>query len=303
MKKKIFLLTTILAATALLFLSSCLKDKSHYVNFGQSGTWVDFPKGGAVNYGGQAITDAGDTVGRKFAVNVASPELQTIATTVTFKVNDQATVDAYNKSQSAVFYTLMPADAYKITTTKVTIAAGQLFGYDSVTFYKDKMDPSKSYMMPITMISTTNGKLTANLNTLLYHFIGNPFAGSYTYDYTRTPPSGNIVGGTASLSPVTPTDVEGFSGYYTGKVRYEFSFTANPDGTYSDLTIALNSDDVASILNANSINVTQAPVFVSTGTSTIAGPLTFAEAVKDLDWVYMVVGPSGGRTVEDHFYH
>ena len=48
MKKKIYLLATILSTTAALFLSSCLKDKSHYVNFNTGTTFVDFPLGGFV---------------------------------------------------------------------------------------------------------------------------------------------------------------------------------------------------------------------------------------------------------------
>ena len=296
MKKKIYLLTTVLSATTLLFLSSCLKDKSHDLEFGNSGTWVNFPKGGATNFGGQAIT-AGDTSTRVFAVNIASPELISTSTAVTFKVGDQATVDKYNASQSAIQYVLMPTNAYKIYATSVTIPAKQLYAYDSVTVYKNLLDPAKSYMLPITIASTTNGKLTTNLNTLLYHVIGNDFAGTYREKYQRYNASDSVSaalngasfdfpdGVTTVFQPVTPTEFTVYSGYVSGaEFRYDVTFTKTGSGTaamYTNFHVAFIASDVTA--QQPSITVASSPVFFDPathkpGSADLPGPYTFAQA-------------------------
>lgn len=314
MKKKIFLLTTVLAASAMLFLSSCLKDKSHYVNFGDSGTWVDFPKGGPSNFSSQAITetpdtDANGTIVRVFAVNVASPQLQTIPTTVTLGIGDAATVTAYNASQTAVHYELMPTNAYKVFSKTITVAKGQLFGYDSIAFYKNLLDPAKSYMLPVVIASTTNGKLTANLNTLLYHFIGNDFAGTYEWYYTRheTPdstsvPSSNRVDyGPTTVYPVTGTSFEVASGYYA-QARYQVSYTetgAYPNATYSNITIAFYGTDEHDDFTAYGLSISQEPVFTSyPATSHTSGApplqsLTYAQFEKYLFRYYYATASRG----------
>ncbi len=112
MKKKLYLLTTILTITGALFLSSCLKDDAHYLNFASGQTYVDFPLGGFVNYSTDAITEAPDTdvngsITRQFAVNVASANLPTTATTVTLAIGTQADVEALNGLQSNVYFKLI----------------------------------------------------------------------------------------------------------------------------------------------------------------------------------------------------
>ena len=295
MKKKIFLLTSILSATALLFLSSCLKDKSHDLNFGNSGTFVDFPKGGATNFGGQAITESPDATGavtRVFAVNIASPELQATATTVTFKVGDQASVDAYNSSQTLVHYDLLPTNAYTLYTSSVIIPAKQLFGYDSVKINKNLLDPAKSYMLPITIATTTNGKLTTNLNTLLYHLIGNDFAGSYMHAFQRYNEADSLgsasgasfsfaVGNTSVFLPVSPTEFTTTTGYGPGLYTYDVTFTKNADGTYSNFAVSFTAASIAAALPSPVL--TKPPVFFVNGVpadNTLAGPYTFAQAIK-----------------------
>src|SRR5476649_2063241 len=110
MKKKIYLFTTILLSAAALSLSSCLKD-SRYVDFSKVGTIVEFPTGGQVNFGGDAQTSAADTITLQFDVDVASPTAPTTATTITFDVDDPATVTAYNAANTAVTYLPMPSNA------------------------------------------------------------------------------------------------------------------------------------------------------------------------------------------------
>ena len=158
-------------------------------------------------------------------------------------------------------------------------------------------------MLPIRILKAPY-TISANMGIHYFHFIGNVFAGSYLHAYTRTPASGNYPGNPAILNPVTSTQFETFSGYYTGLVRYEVTFTITGTGataTYSNFQVTLNADDVTNILTANSISVTSQPVIVTPGYSPTI-QYTYAQALALFDFQYSVLGSSGARTVEDRFY-
>ena len=287
MKKKFIIIITFLSGTAFL-LSSCLKDKSHYVDFSKGGTFVDFPLGGYLNFSSEAITESpADSINgqpnvkgavtRAFAVNVASANLPTSPTTVTLAVGTQADVDKLNSLQSSVQYELMPAADYSFTQTKVTVPAGQQYANTSVTFYKALLDPSKSYVLPIYIADGGGQKLSSNLNIMYFHFIGNDFAGVYEHYYTRwsvpdttgslaTSDAGHPVDlGQAVLSPVSPTEFTVQTGYYVAP-NYDVTFTKIGTGSsalYTNFAIQfLPSDVAAGTTWANNITVTQQPVFL-----------------------------------------
>ncbi|MBV8388544.1 MAG: DUF1735 domain-containing protein [Mucilaginibacter sp.] len=256
MKKKIYLIATILLSGAVLLLSSCLKDP-RYVDFSKGGTVVDFPLGGLAHFGDDAITEAPDSTGtivRQFAVNVASPNPTTSATTLTLAV-DTTIVAAYNASQTAINYLVMPAAAYSFTTTTITIPGGKLSAATSVTFHKNLLDPSKSYMLPIRITSTTAGKISGNMNIHYYHFIGNDFAGVYERYYTRwsngdtttAPSTPRTDLGSAVFNPVSPTEFTVQTNYYT-QPNYDVTFTKTGNGAsavYSNWAIRFLPADVA----------------------------------------------------------
>lgn len=287
MKKKLIIIITILSGSAL-FLSSCLKDNSHYVDFSKGGTFVDFPLGGFLNFSSEAITESpADSINgqpntqgavtRTFAVNVASANLPTSPTTVTLSVGTQADVDKLNSLQSSVSYILMPAADYSFTQTKVTVPAGQQYANTSVTFYKALLDPSKSYVLPIYISNGGGQKLSSNLNIMYFHFIGNDFAGVYHHYYTRwsVPDTTGSLGtadtggpqdkGTSIFSPVSPTEFTVHTFYYTGP-NYDVTFTKTGVGSaalYSNFAIQFLPADVATGTQwANNITVTQQPVFL-----------------------------------------
>lgn len=272
MKKRLYIMTTILTATAALFLSSCLKDKSHYVNFNTGQTLVDFPLGGFVNFSTDAITESApdsvngqpntkEAITRQFAVNVASANLTTAPTNVTLAVGGASDVTKINQLQSNVSFVMMPSNAYKFTTTKVTIPSGKLYVITSVTFYKALLDPAISYVLPIYIVSAdNNAKLTSNLNIHYFHFIGNDFAGVYAHhyytrhsipdttgSYATSDAGGPVDVGSATFFPVTGTQFQVQSYYYTG-LPYTVSFTKTGLGssaTYSNWTIGFNAADIS----------------------------------------------------------
>ncbi|MFI5159890.1 MAG: DUF1735 domain-containing protein [Sphingobacteriales bacterium] len=286
MKKKLIIIVTILSGTAL-FMSSCLKDKSHYVDFSQGGTFVDFGSGGFVNFASEAITESApdsvngqpntnEAITRQFAVNVASVNLPTTPTTVTLAVGDQSYVDKLNSLQSNVVYELMPTTGYSLTATKVTVPAGQQYAVTSVTFFKALLDPSKSYVLPIYIADGGGKKLSDNLNVMYYHFIGNDFAGVYQHFYTRWSRPDTIGGiatadggakqdkGTAVLSPVSPTEFTVQTAYYVAP-NYDVTFTKTGSGataTYSNFAVKFLPADVAAGGTwATNITVTTQPKF------------------------------------------
>lgn len=311
MKKRLYLIGTILLSAAALSLSSCLKD-NRYVNFASGSNIAYFPKGGTPNFGGEAITEAPDTdangtIVRQFSVGIATVNPPTSATTVNLAV-DSTIVATYNAANASagVTYLPMPADAYVFTTKTVTIPAGQQYATTSVTFYKNKLDPSKSYMLPIKIASTSGAyKISGNMGVQYYHFIGNDFAGVYKWQFTRTPPAGNFTfaaGNTATFLPDSRTQFEVPGGYYTQDIRYVVSFTetgSSPNATYSNFQISINPDDVARIKGVG-INITAQPTIVGYDPT---HQYTFAEALTLFQngFTYSVLGGSGARTNLDQY--
>ncbi|HEX3386367.1 MAG TPA: DUF1735 domain-containing protein [Mucilaginibacter sp.] len=303
MKKRLYFVTAILAATAALSLSSCLKDPRYYtLNTGQ--TVINFPLGGIAHFSNDAITDAGDTIVKQFAIDLASANLPTTATDVTIAV-DNSIITAYNPT-SPVQYNPMPNGSYVLSATKVTVPAGQRVGVFTVTFYKSALDPTQSYMLPIKIVSGNSGNIiSGNFGIMYFHFIGNDFAGVYKWQFTRTPPAGNFTfadGNTATFSPDTHTTFDVIGGYYTGNLRYVVTYNesgAYPNATYSNFQISMNPDDVATLTGA-SISITVQPAIVgydSTKTYDFNGALQLFQN----GFTYQVLGPSGSRTNLDQY--
>jgi len=279
-KKLISKLSILLLLVCGLTFSSCLKD-SRFVDFSKVGTIVELPFSGNTYFGSDAVTATPDTtalgvITQQFAVNIASPTAPTTATTITFSVDDPAIVTTYNASNSAVSYLPMPSNAYSFTQTSVTIPAGQRTAILTVKFYKNLLDPSKSYMLPIAIKSAGGLNISTNLGIHYYHFIGNDFAGVDVWDYRRyngfttaPPPGTPTSGGTAlgqvgKINPVTPTEFQMVTGYNGQGVRYDVTFTRSVAGsvvTYSNWAVTFVPADVTGIWLPAGITVAQQPVF------------------------------------------
>lgn len=280
----------LLGLTAMVGFTSCLKDKN-YVDFAAVGTLVEIPLSGLTNFGGAAITDAEDTIVRQFAVNVASPNPLTTDLKVTVAV-DNTIIDKYKATNSAVDYLPLPADAFVFKTTTVTIPGGTRTKVLSVTFYKNKLDPSKSYMLPITIKDGGGQKISGNFNTVYYHFIGNDFAGTYEHYYTRWNNADTTTAASTPrtyvqddiFSPVSPTEINVPTYYYTG-ARYSVTFTKSGSGasaTYSDWDIKFVAGDIAPGTQwGDNITIVESPQFRPNKIAFVPGKsYTFAESLK-----------------------
>lgn len=247
--------------------SSCIKNRLPLeTNLSGLQDHVVIVGSGLTNFtNGNVGFNNGDTTTITLIVNLASVNLPSSPLKVTIGV-DAAQMNSYN-SANGTSYVLFDNSAYSIASTSLTIPAGQQYAETTVSFYKSGVDPTVSYMLPISITDASGKQLSSNLNTIFYHFIGNPLAGNYTWNFTRwstpdstTAPDGNsFTGGSTVFLPDDPTTIEVQSGYYIGP-RYVLSFV-NTGGVLSDFSVILNPDDVATMANAGVI-VTKGPIIL-----------------------------------------
>ncbi len=305
MKKRLYFISTLIVSAALLSLSSCLKD-NRYVDFSKGASLVEFNLGGLAYFGQDAVTEPNDTIVKQFAVSVASVTVPTTPTTITLAV-DNSIVTTYDAANPAVAFVPMPAGTYALSTTSVTIPAGQRAAIVSVTIYKGKLDPAQSYLLPIKIAGTTGGyTISGNMGIHYYHVIGNDFAGVYREKYQRYNAADSTsvglhgasypfsAGNTTTFVPQSPTEFTVYSGYVSGaEIRYDITFTKTGSGAtalYSNFHVSFVASDVTSIGNSG-ITVATGPVFFDPvthqpATPDLAGPYTFAQAetIFHLQW-------------------
>ena len=192
-------LVAMILVSCVVFLASCVKNRNDgAVDFSQLTPIVLIPEGGLKNFATSALlfnaADASDTA--VFRVNYAATTVAPADITVTLAV-DPAALAAYNASEAARLaamtppqayspYAIFPDSIYKFTTTTVTIKAGQSYS-DAIklTLYPIKVDPSKNYMLPISITNASGVNISGNFNTIYFHFIGNCLAGTYNVVGTR----------------------------------------------------------------------------------------------------------------------
>ncbi|MGZ3846852.1 MAG: DUF1735 domain-containing protein, partial [Flavisolibacter sp.] len=197
-------------------------------------------------------------------VNLASVNLPSSPVNVTIGV-DQTALNNYNTA-NGTGYVVFPANSYKIASTKLTIPAGQQFAQTTISFYHPALDPTVSYMLPISITDASGKALTSNQNTMYYHIIGNPLAGNYNWIYTRwgtpdstTTPDTYKPNLTTQFVPDNSTQIEVASGYYIGP-HYVLSFTNN-NGTLANFKVSMNQADVDAMAGAGVV-ITYGPVIL-----------------------------------------
>lgn len=304
MKKILFILT--LAAMSL---SSCLKDTPN-TNFTGIGPVLELPYAGLQYFGRDAVTSGADTIVLKFGINMASVQPLSTATNYTLVV-DPALTAAYNAKNSAVAFTTLPAGTYTISKLSGTIPAGKRLDSVTVTIYKNKLDPSMSYLLPIKLASTSNGIVSGNFNAHYYHIIGNDFAGVYEHYYTRwnvpdstgAPSTPRSDKGTDTFYPVNPTSFTVVSDYYY-QPAYLVSFTktgSGPTATYSNWTVTFPADQIASGLtgpSGGSVTLNSGPIFAPHQIAySSTRQYSFAESLKLFRFFYT----TNARAIADEF--
>lgn len=246
--KKLFILFTAICGA---FITGCLKDHAN-VDFDQSGVIAEIshasitgngaPSAGLDYFSAATLpvfssTDP-DTV--TFDVNIASDYPPTKDVTVTVAIDDAKRV-AYNATGPITVFDAQPDSTFSFPTTTAVIKAGSRLATFTVIYYPAKIDPTKSYLLPITLTDASGITISGNLSTIYLHIIGNLLAGAYnqewirynTADQTGTPAYDEDVS-PGIFVPISGTEIQVSSG--TGVV-YDLTFTNNNPTGGTDLSL------------------------------------------------------------------
>lgn len=228
-------LVAITMACSMFFLASCVKNRNDGApDFSQLAPIMQLLEGGLTHFSSSALlfpaADISDTAG--FHVNYAATTTAPKDIVVTLAY-DAAALAAYNADNPTATYEKFPDSIYSFTQKQVTIKAGQSYSdLVKLVVYPSKIDPSKSYMLPISITDAQGIRISGNFGTIYYHVIGNPLAGAYQdygmrYNYTGSVPwAGPAAGlGLATAPGVPPA---GVPAGYTGTTTYNFVTTFSP---------------------------------------------------------------------------
>ncbi len=264
MKKLIY---TGMLGMLLLGFSSCLKDNK-FLDVSNTQPIIEFSRGsnGTKTLSWGTLDTA--VVDTAIAIDIASP--QVLNYDVTVKINyDQSLITQWNAANPDNMLQVLPDSDGVIPASPitVTIPKGFRIGKIPIKLYADKIDPTVSYAMPFTITSASgagsnqNLIVSSNAGKLMYAFIGNPIAGSYSQEYiryntaTQTPPPATDATSPGVLVPVTPLQVRATSGI---GVDYLISFT-NTAGVLSDFKVTMD----AATVTAAGITISVPPTIVA----------------------------------------
>jgi hypothetical protein len=250
---------------------ACVKSVSGRTDFESLAPTVLIPEGGLQNLTLNALLFPPDpTIDDKtdttfFHLNYAATSTAPADEVITIAIDPDA-LAAYN-AQGGSQYEAFPDSIFAFTVTSVTVPKGANYSAPvPLVIHSNKVDPTKSYMLPISIKTAPAGStISSNHKTIYYHLIGNPIAGLYNWDWYRwnnNVPVGPNTGGTPALggiavfAPLDETTVEVASGYYIGP-RYHITFD-DSSGVLVHFAVVFNADDVAT-MKAGGVTITSGP--------------------------------------------
>jgi hypothetical protein len=266
---------------------------------------------GLANFSRASLNFANDTTDthiQSFYVNLASVNVLSKDISVTVGV-DQAALDAYNADAShTTKYEMMPDSIFTLLNTTVTIAAGERVALVSIQLTPGKIDPSQSYMLPISITAADGITISGNYGTIYYHVIGNPLAGNYLQDFYRWNDVPDTTGAPNStvfedeptpINPESPNTIflpESYLQTFTGG-GISLSFTNN-GGVLSDFSVSFNAATLQG-LSDGGFTVLTAPKLVS---YQIVGDASTHYAGSTFRTYWEALNSSGGnRKLVDEF--
>ncbi|MBS1655164.1 MAG: DUF1735 domain-containing protein [Bacteroidetes bacterium] len=223
--------------------------------------------GGALTY---PSTDDVDTA--HYNISIAGPNTLGKDLAVTVGVDQTKILDNY--ANDSIQYEIMPDSLYKFISTTATIKAGNRVTPMEIAFYPSKIDPTKSYILPVVIKDAQGQTISSNFATIYFHVIGNPIAGNYLWDYYRwnqdnvdpVPtfyPAGSPSGwvdDNMTFIPLSPTVVKCYTGYYY-QIDYNISFTNN-NGVLSNFAVKFDNSQYQTYFVANGVTLVQGPSIV-----------------------------------------
>jgi hypothetical protein len=266
--------------------------------------------GGASDLGNFGIDPTSSRLDTAIALNIASPQVLDYPVTVTMKI-DPAMITKYNNVASNAPLNLLPDSAFQFKTTTITIPAGYRIARLPITLFPNKIDPSKSYGLPISIVSATgNGGqnliVSSNAAVALYAFIGNPLSGSFTWNFTRyngdtttAQNSSSFVGQIARTKVIDPTTLLFPDSYLTTFVGSTAGITIsfkNNNGVISNPTASFDANTTAGLASMG-FTISQTPILLNYN---IAGNAANGYSGSTFRTYYVVINSSGGtRTLVD----
>ncbi|QOR76259.1 MAG: DUF1735 domain-containing protein [Thermoflavifilum sp.] len=135
--------------------AGCLKNNQYYVDLSKVSPSIQLPLA-AANLNGVVtfsfnVSNTPDTL--PVYVNVASPNPLNTPVTATLGL-DTAYLNQYN-TNNGTNYELLPDSTYSVTGWDLTVPAGQRLAFTNVIIYTTKINASKSYILPITIVKSS----------------------------------------------------------------------------------------------------------------------------------------------------
>lgn len=250
---------------------------------------MQYFSGGALTY---PATNSMDTA--RYNISLAGPVTLGKDLSVTIGFDGDKVLD--NLSNDGIRYELMPDSLYHFIETTATIKAGQTIAPMHVVFYPSKINPAKSYMLPVVIKDAQGKTISSNFGTIYFHVIGNPIAGTYNWNFIRynnlagtgNPSGASFTGHTTVFSPVNPNSIKVPTGYYT-QPDYLITFK-NTGGVLSDFKAVIAPDEIDAAFTSNGITVVTQPVITANADQT-------QFTVK-----YIVFNGATYRNITDIFY-
>lgn len=244
-----YIITGYLLLSIALLQSGCVKSRSGETDLSQIQPIILIPEGGLSTFSSEALvfpaTDAADTA--TFHVNYAATNVASANETVTLAV-DAGAIASYNSS-STIQYVLAPDSIFSFTTSAVTLSKGNNYtGSIPLVVYPSKVDPTKNYMIPISIKTAPTGTtISGNYGTIYYHLIGNPIAGTYEEYWSRWNAADSSSGkagalfyqsdvGSITFAPNSPLEIAAVSQGVGETDIIDFTNTA---GVLSNFSIAI----------------------------------------------------------------
>jgi hypothetical protein len=304
----------ITAAFLIIIIGGCVKSVDNFTDLSKTSDLVILTGSGLGNFKASNLlvnTSSPDTLKLTVTADLASANSKNGSVTVTLGVDNTA-ITAYNAANGTNFQPF-PANAFKFVSNTVTIEGGlKHYGTTTVWIFQNKLDPTVSYLLPVSITDGGGKNLSSNQNTIYYNVIGNPLAGNYLQDFhrwnvtgigaadtTTAPNSTNYYGDPIIIAPVTATTIllpESYLETFVG-VGVNLSFT-NTAGVLSNFQVSLDANALADIA-AGGFTILTAPKLVE---ATIRGNAAnhYAGSVFR---IYLAIVNSGGntRTLIDNF--
>lgn len=154
------------------------------------------------------------------------------------------TLAGYNwerfRNDHSLYYELLPEECYSFNGEGVVIKAGTEYTDIPISFNLDKIDKDKSFILPISIVSTSEYKIgDPDYSTILMNIVlSNSYTGNYSLSGTiREVATGDFIDvrSTRTLRVVDPNTVSLYVGNIseraTNRENYRMNMTVNADST------------------------------------------------------------------------